>query len=434
MNTTAANLTRLLLSLALCALPLAACGPPPEPAVTFSVGGAPDELAFWEELIEEFQRESGLRVELIRQPTGTDQRRQGLVIPLQSGQSDPDVFLMDVIWIPQFAASGWLAGLSGLSAVDPGDFFDRVVDLAGTYRGRLVALPVYVDGGLLYYRKDLLEKYGYARPPETWPELREYSLRIQEGERRENPRFYGFVWQGAQYEGLVCNFLEYAGSAGGGIFLKDGRIAVDLPANRRALEFMRSLVAGDPVSPPNTYTEMKEEEVRAFFGGGRAAFERNWPYAWALHQEEGSPVRGRVGIAPLPAFPGGESASTLGGWHVGISAFTDLPKESRRLVEYILSFPVQKRLALRLGWNPGRTDVYRDPEVLAAAPHLAELREVFQNTLPRPALPYYTLFSEILQRYLNRALSGRIEPAAALAAAEREAGKIVDRYGGGEAD
>ena len=411
---------------------LGGCGRDRGADVTFAVGGAPFEIEFWEELIAEFEEESGISVDILRQPTDTDLRRQGLVIPLNAGKSDPDVFFMDVAWLAQFAASDWLEPLDRFLSqkkieLDP--FFIDVVNLADRYEGNLVALPVYVDGGLLYYRSDLLTRYGYRGPPRTWEELVECSRTIQEGERAENPGFYGFVWQGAQYEGLVCNFLEFAGSNGGGIGQADGRIRLLSAENREAVRFMYDLIHRHRISPPNTYTEMKEEEVRASFQLGNALFERNWPYAWALHQQDDSRVKGRVGIAPLPHFPSGRSASTLGGWHVGVSRYSEAKQQSLELLAFIVSYRTQKRLALTLGWNPGRRDVYLDDEVLQELPHLADLREVFEGARPRPNLPYYTQISDVIQRYVNAALAGETTPEAALAEAERELAEVVERYG-----
>ncbi len=402
-----------------------------EEAVTLAVGGTPNELDFWEVIIGEFEKESGINVELQRQPTDTDQRRQSLVLALKSGHRNPDVFLMDVAWIAQIAASGWLEPLDEHvrgAGMDLDAFFTRVVDLADRYDGKLVALPVYVDGGLLYYRKDLLSRHGIDRPPDTWQELIRYSLKVQEKVRADNPAFHGFVWQGAQYEGLICNFQEFAASNGGGIVGPDGRIALDTPANREALRLMYDLIHTHGVSPPNTFTEMKEEEVRLAFQRGDALFERNWPYAWSLHQADGSGVQDAVGIVPLPHFPSGRSASTLGGWHVGISAFSDVTGPSFQLVEFLTSFPVQKKLAMELGWNPGRKDVYTDSEVVAKFPHFDVLRAVFDNALPRPNLPYYTQVSKVLQQHLNAALAGQVTPEKALADAQRDAEKVVKRY------
>lgn len=418
-----------------CLMFICSCGRKQENAITFSVGGAPRELEFWETLVKQFETESGIKVEIMRQPTDTDQRRQGLVIPLKSKKKNPDVFLMDVAWIAQFAASGWLEELGAYvekDKLDTGVFFKRVLDLADNYDGKLVALPVYVDGGLLYYRKDLLKKHGYNQPPQTWQQLVDYSLAIQKAERESNAGFYGFVWQGAQYEGLICDFLEFAASGGGGIaFKKEGggaRIILDTPPNRKAVQFMQDLIRKYQVSPPNTFTEMKEEEVRTFFEQGNALFERNWPYAWALHIAEDSPVRDKTGIAPLPHFENGESVSTLGGWHIGISRYSGAKEESFKFLKFIVSRNTQKDLALALGWNPARRDVYRDKEVAEKLPHFAALSKIFENARPRPNVPYYTLISEIFQRNINAALSGKTSPETALSLAQKEAQEIVDRY------
>ncbi|RMH55869.1 MAG: ABC transporter substrate-binding protein [Candidatus Hydrogenedentota bacterium] len=401
--------------------------------IAFAVGGAPNEIAFWERLAKEFESRSGIGVRLIRQPTNTDQRRQGLVLALKAHQSDPDVFLMDVAWIGQFAAADWLLPLSGgLSPVKtkPKELFENVIRTAGTYRNRVVALPVYVDAGLLYYRTDLLEKAGFDSPPKTWPELVEMASKIQRRERaRGRRRFSGYVWQGAQYEGLVCHFLEVASSAGGGIVVNGkGLLHVASPQNVRALTFLRDLIRKWRISPPSTYTEMREEEVRRAFQQGRALFERNWPYAWALHQDTESRVRGKVGLAPLPHFDTYPSAATLGGWHIGISRFSDRKAAAGAFVDFVLSPEIQKRLALNLGWNPGRRSTYTDSDVLAKAPHLAALSRVFENAVARPNLPYWPLVSAALQEHLNAALAGRESPEDALKQAEEAMNEIAARY------
>jgi multiple sugar transport system substrate-binding protein len=418
---------------ALLLAPAAARGATPDARlVTFAVGGAPAELDVWEAIVGEFTGRTGIPVELLRQPTDTGLRRQALVVALSARVADPDVFLMDVAWLAQFAASGWLApldaGTGGQACAPDNVFFPRVLDLVDRHRGRLVALPVYIDGGLLYYRKDLLERFGFTGPPDTWEDLLRASLRIQREMRKDRPGFWGFAWQGAQYEGLVCNFLEFAGADGGIALDEDGNLLVDTQANREALRFMRDLIHLQAVSPPSTYTGMREEEARLLFQGGNALFERNWPYALALHRAPGSPVREVTGIAALPAFGPGRAASTLGGWHVGISAFSDAPEESRKLVCFLTSYAIQKALALRLGWNPGRRDVYEDPTVLVRMPHFGTLRRVFETLRPRPVLPYYAQVSKILQRRLNAALAGRDSPAEALAAAQREIRRAVSRY------
>ena len=399
--------------------------------VTLMIGGAPAELDYWEEVIAGFTEETGIAVELMRQPTDTDQRRQSLVVPLRAGEENPDVFLMDIVWVGQFAASGWLEPLDGGIAKQGFDlnvFFGGIIEFADRYGGEVVALPVYVDAGLLYYRKDIFQDHLVGKPPETWEELVQYSKAAQLRQRRVKPIFWGFVWQGAQYEGLVCTFLEFALSNGGKLADRNGNLTLDHPKNIEALAFMRDLIATHKVSPPNTYTEMKEEEVRTFFESGQALFERNWPYAWALHQAEGSPVKDKVGIALLPRFEGGKHVAALGGWHIGMSRTSDRKEDAWRLMQHIVSRDVQIGFALSLGWNPARRDVYDSPEIAENLPHLVELKRVFESAAPRPNLPYYSRLSRALQAELNKALSGMLTAEEALKNAQARGLEIMKTY------
>ena len=398
--------------------------------LTFAVGGAPNEVEYWEKLIKKFEDSSNIKVKIIRQPTDTDQRRQGLVIPLKAKEKDPDVFLMDVIWVSQFAASDWLLSLNPFletSDLDLNSFFSGIIQQVDMYRQTLVAFPVYNDCGLLYYRKDLLQKHKFS-VPETWQKLSEMATKIQNKEREQNPQFFGFLWQGAQYEGLVCTFLEFAASNRGGFVDDAGKIKVDNIKNIEALQFMIDMIHNYKISPPNTFTEMKEEEVRISFENGNALFERNWPYAWGLHKRDESQIKEKVGISILPKFPEGTNAATLGGWHIGISKFSDQKDKAWKLVEYILSYETQKRLALDLGWNPGRSDIYNDTEVIEKMPHIETIKKAFENAVARPNLPYYTQASEVIQRYLNAALSGKLKPEEALIQSQKEIEKVVEIY------
>ena len=399
--------------------------------LSFWIGGAPDEVNYLDSLVHEFEASTGYYVEVVRQPTDSDQRRQGLVIPLRSHQQDPDLFLMDVVWVGQFIESDWLEPLDQYYGTHASDslqpFFQPVIRQVDIHNNHLYALPLFIDGGLLYCRQDLLNKYGHHRPPSTWDELRRWSEEIQSQEQKTNPDFYGFVWQGAQYEGLVCNFLEFTASNGGGIS-EGNKIVVDRPADMTALKFMHDLIYKYKISPPNTYTEMKEEEVRRWFQRGSALFERNWPYAWKLHQSDDSPVKGKVAVAPLPHFDDHQSASALGGWHIGMSRYSDDKAKAWELIRFFVSYQTQKKLALNLGWNPGRSDIYNDPEVLAAMPHLSELQNVFKLAVARPNIPYYSQISTVIQRYANQCLADKIGAQEALVKMQNQIDEAEKAY------
>ena len=390
------------------------------------IGGSPEEVDFWEKVINEFNEKYGYNLILVRQPTYTDQRKQSLIISLEGKQPNPDLFLMDVVWINQFIQSDWLEPLDSFTAkskFQTGPFFKRVLNLVDKYDNKLFALPVFMDVALLYYRKDLMKQR-----PETWNQLKDDALKIQQKQRILNKSFNGFVWQGAQYEGLVCSFLEFIASNGGSILQNDS-VKINSKKNKAALQFMQDLINKFKISPQNTYTEMREEEVRREFQKGNALFERNWTYAWQLHNSDDSNVKGKVSMTILPHFNGHKSVSTLGGWHIGMSKYSDNKKEAWRFIKYVTSYEVQKEMVLTIGWNPGRKDVYDNEELNEKLPHLKTLKYVFDNTVARPTVPYYTQISEVIQRNVNNCLADKISPADALKEIEIEMKNIIEIYG-----
>jgi len=370
-------------------------------------------------LLARFERENpGIEVSDETLPASSDAQHQFYVINLEAGSADFDVMGLDVIWVPEFARAGWLRETDRLMPQkERDDFFPGPVE-AVTYRGKAWAVPWYIDAGVLYYRKDLLDRYGF-KPPGTWQELvfeSQYVTAMEKG-------LYGFVWQGKQYEGLVCNVLEFLRSNGGGV-LSNGRVVIDSPANRFALGFMRDLIVKYRVTPP-LVTTADEESTRHIFGNGRALFMRNWPYAWNIFTVENSQVRGRVGVAPLPAFPGGRSSPTLGGWQLGINRCSRHPEAAERFVRFMTSPSSQKYLALTIGYKPTRKSLYRDHELLARQPFIAGLYGILMNARSRPVTPYYMMMTQVLQPEFSAALTGVRKPAEALGSVARQTGHIM---------
>lgn len=390
-----------------------------ERTVVFKHGKVAGDPAHLRGLLDEFERQNpGVRVKDETLPASTDEQHQFYVINLESGSPEFDVLSMDVIWVQGFARSGWLRDLSGLLPEDERDAFFPGPMEAVTYQGRVYAVPWYIDSGVLYYRKDLLDKHGHS-PPATWGELVEIAREVMEKE----PGIYGYVWQGKQYEGLVCNALEFMWANGGRV-LSDGRVVLDSPENREALRFMRDLIARYGVSPELVTTAI-EEPTRHIFGNGKALFMRNWPYAWNIFEQEGSPVKGKTGVAPLPSFEGGESASTLGGWQLGVNSRSRNPELAERLIRFLTSPEAQKELALTVGYKPARKALYRDEELRGRQPFVASLYNILMNARPRPVTPYYMMITQVLQPELSAAVSGIKTPEEALGSAQEQIERII---------
>ncbi len=365
------------------------------------------------------ERRPGTRVDLQVTPDSADQRHQLYVQWLNARAPSPDILQLDVIWMSEFAAAGWI---QPLDAFEPGvDDFLPAALAAARWRGALYAIPWFVDVGLLYWRTDLID-----REPRSLAELRQMALRLREAHATS----FGLVWPGARYEGLVTVFLEHLAAFGGGILDPHGRVIVDDPAAIRALGFMVNAVNVDHVVPAAALT-WQEEQVRFAFQNGEAAFMRNWPYAWTLLQDESrSRVARRVAVAPFPAGEGGKPAATLGGAQLAINARSEHPALAFDLVAF-LTAPEQMieraRLAAQL---PPRRSLYDTPELAAALPiPLDQVRQVLEAAVPRPATPVYSELSEILQVRIHRALTGQQAPEAALQEAAREMRALLARAG-----
>jgi multiple sugar transport system substrate-binding protein len=387
--------------------------------VTFPASAVGAEAALLRAQLARFEQlHPEIRVEPRSTPDAADQRRQLYVQWLAAGMSDPDVLQLDVIWTPEFAAAGWLLPLDDLDA-RPDDFFPAALE-ADRWRGRLWALPWFVDVGLLYWRADLL-----PGAPASYAAL----LAAASAAQREGRVRHGLVWQGARYEGLVTVFVEYLAAHGGEILDARGRVVVDTPPAVRALEAMRAALASGVV--PRAALTWHEEETRFVFQNGEALLMRNWPYAVPLLADpERSRVAGRFAIAPFPGAEGGHAAAALGGSQLAINARCDAPGAAKLLLEFLLAPEQMLERARRVGQYPPRPSLYASGELEGVLPvPPAQALAAIERAVARPGSPVYTELSEVLQVWLHRALSGQSEPAAALTAAARAMRATLARAG-----
>jgi len=360
----------------------------------------------------------GIRVVRRDTPDAADQRHQLYVQWLNAGASDPDILQLDAIWTPEFAAAGWILPLDRFRPDTPAFFPNTIV--ANRWQDTLFALPWFVDVGMLYWRTDLVRA-----PPATLGELVGEAKRA----RQRHSMKYGHVWQGARYEGLITNFLEYLGAFGGQI-LEGGRVVVSSDAGRQALTEMRDEIYKDGIVPSAVLT-WHEEESRFAFQNGESVFMRNWPYAVGLMQDSSqSRVAGRFSVAPMPAGPGGSPTAALGGAQLAINRRTGNPEAAWAVMDYLTQPEQMRERARVVGQFPPRVSLYDDPRLasdLGIPP--ATARRVIEVAVPRPVTPVYNQLSEILQIYLHRALTRQSTPAAALARAQAEMQELLNRVG-----
>jgi multiple sugar transport system substrate-binding protein len=397
---------------------LAGCAGPRQPVLTFSGSAVGREAQVLLAQLARFSAARGIDVELRATPDSADQRHQLYVQWLNARADEPDVLQLDVVWTPEFAAAGWLLPLDRFTP-RTGDFFPAAIE-ANRWNGSLFGLPWFIDVGMLYWRTDVS-----SEAPSTFDALHDLSRHAAD---RGIAR--GFVWQGARYEGLVTVFVEVLGGFGGRILDERGAVVVDEEPAVRALTWLRDAIHASGITPETVLT-WHEEETRFAFQNGTAAAMRNWPYAYALLGADDSRVRGRFGVAPMPAAPGGRPTAALGGSQLAINARTREPDDAWALVEFLTDAPQMLERARVVGQFPSRPAMFEPgaglEEELGISP--ADARRVIEAARPRPVTPVYTQLSEILQIRLHRALTRQQEPAAALGDAAREMRALLARAG-----
>ncbi|MBZ9814060.1 ABC transporter substrate-binding protein [Mesorhizobium sp. CA7] len=346
------------------------------------------------EILDRYEKKSGNKVDIVVIPPSTTDQFGQYRLWLAAGSSDIDVYQTDVIWAPQLASQ--LVDLTKATRDVVGEHFPSIIQ-SQTVNGRLVALPIFTDAPALYYRKDLLDKYG-AKVPTTWKELADTAKLVMNKERAAgNKDIWGFVFQGNAYEGLTCNALEWVMSNGGGRIIEpDGEISIDNPKAAAALDMVKGWIG--TIAPPGVLA-YQEEETRGVWQTGNAVFMRNWPYAYALGNSENSPIKGKFDVAPLPAGEGGRPVATLGGWNLAVSKYSKYPAAAIDLVKFIASREMQKYRTLKTSNLPTIAALYDDPDIARQQPIVPRWKEIFLNAQPRPSATARIKYNEASSQF-----------------------------------
>jgi trehalose/maltose transport system substrate-binding protein len=319
-----------------------------------------------------------------------------------SKSSSIDVAMMDVVWPGAFAP--YLVDL-GPKLGQQAKLHAAGIVANDTVDGHLVAMPWFGDFGILYYRTDLLKKYGYKGPPTTWTDLFSMAKKIQDGEQKSNPNFYGFVFQGNSYEGLTCDALEWLASSGAGQIIDNGKVTINNPKAAAILDLFRANIGK---TTPRGVTSYQEGEAHNAFVGGNAAFMRNWPYAYSIAAGSDSKVKGKFSVTTLPHGKGNLSVGTVGGWQLGVSKYSKHQDASIEFVRYMTSPGVEKFDAIYNTNVPTIPAVAKDPAVVAANPYLKpQIATVARVTRPARYLgTHYNEGSKDIYQGISQILNG----------------------------
>lgn len=332
------------------------------------------------------------KVTFKEQTDQADQQHDDLVQNFQAKNVNYDVVDVDVVWTAEFAAKGWLQPLKDKMALDTSAMLKPTVDSA-TYKGTLYAAPQTSDGGILYYRKDLV-----PTAPKTWDEM----MGMCSIAKANNIGCY--AGQFSKYEGLTVNASEAINSSGGSVLDKDGKPSLNTPDAKAGLETLAKAYADGNI--PKEAITYKEEESRQAFQDGKLLFLRNWPYVYNLATTEGSSkVKDVLGMTALPGKDG-PGASSLGGHNMAVSVYSKNKATALDFLKFMTSAETEKFYATQGSLAPVLGSLYEDKDLVAKLPYLPVLKTSIENAVPRPVTPFYPAVTKAIQENAYSAIKG----------------------------
>lgn len=428
----------------------AACGGEGDGAggnIVFAYGSTGSEdLRTVRELVDRFnqENENGITVEFQQRSEVTDEYFRSLVSDFQAGSSSVDVIAGDVIWSAEFAQNGWIQDLSRRLYSDypqrvPDAFLNAPMSSV-SYRNSLWGVPWFTDVGVLYYRRDLLEEVGLGEAPTTWSGLKDIANQVTQ----ETDTEYGFVFQGADYEGGVVNGLEYIWNAGGSVLegnistsapgtpvdLSPNFVSIDNQPSVEGLSMERSMIVDDVA--PTEVSEYTETDSNDAFNAGDAVFQRGWPFMYATFGSEDSQInQENVGVAPLPTqSQGQQSWSCLGGWNMYMNAGSQNKDAAWEFIKFMTAPEQQKFRALEGSFLPTLSSLYEDQEILDGAPAIDRAKDIVrEDARSRPVTPYYSVISSRLAGGFHASLTGDQDPEQVVQTLAEEMQNIIEQRG-----
>ena len=343
--------------------------------ITFVTGK--DNSGVWAPMIAKWNKaHPSEKVTLKEQTDNADQQHNDIVQHMQAKDPSYDIVTVDVIWTAEFAAKGWLQPLTGQYKFDTAGFLPPTVN-AATYNHTLYAAPWASDGGLLYYRTDLVKS-----PPKTLAEM------WNDCKIAQQHHISCYAGQFAKYEGLTVNATEAINTAGGQVVDSAGKPTINSPQAKQGLQDLVNAVQKGYI--PKKESTYQEEQGRIAFEAGKFLFMRNWPYCYSLAKTDGSSkVKNTFAVAPLPGMNGQPGASSLGGHSEAISTYSDHKQTALDFLKFITAPAQQKFIAQKGSLAPVRASLYSDKDLIKQLPYLPTLKTAISNAVPRPVTPYY---------------------------------------------
>ena len=307
-------------------------------------------------LIDKFNNEYKNEIEIISvdlpfSKFTTNERKELLARSLRNNSEKLDLFAVDYIWVPRFAK--WVEPFDQHLSSSLKNSIQKKAIESCIYEDKLVAIPLYIDVGLMYYRDDILKKHkNYSLIKQklensmTWFDFIELCNELE----TKNDQFYMFAAD--NFEGLVCSFIELLLNQKEDFFNTDS-IQFNTKEGRKALKLLVDLVNKYKITP-DVVTSFDEFQCFKYALEHDVPFIRGWPGQLKHYIDliEDTTKFKYFSIASLPHFSGFGNGSVLGGWNLMIPSSSDKKKESIKFIQFLLKEENQKILAEKGGYIP----------------------------------------------------------------------------------
>ena len=330
---------------------------------------------------------------------------------IASGKT-PDVSLIGTTWMGEFAEAGGLMP-TPKDLVDEADFFEGAwgsTEVGGTSYG----VPWYVETRVLYYRKDLAEKAGWSKAPETWDELHQFAVDLKE----KGGADYGLSLQPGQ-TGSWQSVLPFAWSAGAEVTDESGEnYTLDSPEMAEALEYYTSYFDED-LSPDRL---LDPGELESGFADGKYGSFISGPWHTGLVEEAGV-TQDQYAVAPLPGQDSAPGTSFVGGGDLAVFQDSDNSDGAWKFVQWMTEPETQQAFYDTVGDLPAVKAAWDSGE-LAEDPQLQVFGTQLENTVAPPAVPTWEEFAGSFDSLVEQVSKGALPVEDAVAEMQAKAESI----------
>ena len=342
----------------------------------------------------------------------TNERKEMLARSLRGRGDGIDLFAVDLIWVQRFAK--WCEPLDKYFSDDEKGKILKSALESCYYEGELVAVPLDLVQGVIYYREDLLKRFKGGdniirriNNDITWNEFIKLKNEIK-------PSTPYYIFPATDYEGLICCFMELLLSLNRDYFSEEG-FNLNTYEAEKSLQLLVDFVNKNKATP-EIVTEFTEIPSYEYFINNDALFIRGWPsYDKDFKESPFDPEKeSHLKKIPIPHFDSGVPTSIFGGWNLMVSKFSNKKEITVDFMKFLLKNESQEIFYRESGYYPIGNSFYENPEYLKKYPEIESFKNFMKTGVHRPAHVDYTRYSKIMSFYFKKAIQNKISVKQAL--------------------